>query len=243
MGTIAILGASGTIGSVLARRLVSRGQRVLLVGRNADKLSALASELDQPFATADMTNSDQLEEALRDSSAAQSDFCGLVNCIGSLLLKPAHTTSDADFRQMVETNLFTAFSTIRVGTRLLRDQGGAIVLFASAAAEIGLPNHEAIAAAKAGVIGLARSAAATYSAKNIRVNVVSPGLIRTEMTRRIWENPGSMNAATQMHPLGRIGEPEQVASLVEWLLDDENNWVTGQVIGVDGGLAHVVSRK
>jgi len=243
MSAIAILGATGTIGSALARRLVHEGQPVLLVGRNEEKLSALGQELAQPFVLVDLTNSEQLEQALQAAADAHGGLHGLVNCVGSVLLKPAHATSDQDFRRVVETNLFTAFATVRAGARLLRERGGSIVLFASAAAEIGIANHEAIAAAKAGVIGLARSAAATYAPHNIRVNVVSPGLIRTELTRRIWESPASATASAQMHALGRLGEPEQVASLAAWLLAVENNWITGQVIGIDGGLGHVLPRK
>lgn len=243
MSLIAILGATGTIGRVLARRLVQRGQGVLLVGRNAEKLRVLSEELDQPFAVADFTSSHYLEEVVRAGAEAGGGLHGLVNCIGSILLKPAHSTTDDDFHQIIETNLFTAFATVRVGGRLLRERGGTIILFASAAAEIGIQNHEAIAAAKAGIIGLARSAAATYAANNIRVNVVSPGLIRTDLTRRIWENTASAAASAQLHALGRLGEPEQVASLVCWLLATENDWITGQVIGVDGGLGHVLPRR
>lgn len=243
MSLIAILGATGTIGGVLARRLVQQGHDVLLVGRNEDKLRLLSEELGQPHVTVDLTRSERLEEALRKATDAQGGFHALVNCVGSILLKPAHATTDDEFRQVVETNLFTAFATVRVGARLLRERGGVIVLFASAAAEIGIQNHEAIAAAKSGVIGLARSAAATYASNNIRVNVVSPGLIRTEMTRRIWENATNATASAQLHALGRLGEPEQVASLVCWLLDAENDWITGQVIGIDGGLGHVLPRR
>jgi 3-oxoacyl-[acyl-carrier protein] reductase len=243
MSLIAIVGATGTIGSVLARRLVKQGRNVLLVGRNEQKLRALSEVLDQPFVAVDLTSSHHLEEALQAAAGAHGGIHALVNCIGSILLKPAHTTGDDEFREVVETNLFTAFATIRVGAKLLHEQGGAIVLFASAAAEIGIQNHEAIAAAKAGVIGLARSAAATYAAKNIRINVVSPGLVRTEMTKRIWESPASAAASVQLHALGRLGEPEQVASLVSWLVDPENDWITGQVIGIDGGLGHVLARK
>ncbi|MEI8383998.1 MAG: SDR family oxidoreductase [Planctomycetota bacterium] len=243
MSLIVIFGATGTIGRVLARRLVNHGQQVLLAGRNEEKLRSLSTELCQPFVTVDMTNTQTLEEALRVAADAHGGFHAFVNCIGSLLLKPAHTTTDDEFRHVVETNLFTAFATVRIGAKLLRETGGTIILFASAAAEIGIPNHEAIAAAKAGVIGLARSAAATYAANNIRVNVVSPGLIRTDLTRRIWENSASATASAQMHALGRLGEPEQVASLVTWLLDTENDWITGQVIGIDGGLGHVLPRR
>ena len=242
MSAIAILGATGTIGSVLARRLVRHGHQVLLVGRSEQTLRSLSEELGQPSVTVDLTSSQPLEEALRAAAAAQGGLHAVVNCIGSMLLKPAHTTTDDEFRQVVETNLFTAFAAVRVGARLLREQGGSIVLFASAAAEIGIQNHEAVAAAKAGVIGLARSAAATYAASNIRVNVVSPGLVRTGMTRRIWENATSAAASARLHALGRLGEPGQVASLVTWLLDAENDWITGQVIGVDGGLGHLLPR-
>ena len=243
MDGIAILGATGTIGGALARRLVKQGRRVLLVGRNEQKLRELSQELSQPFAVVEFGSSQALETALKQAVEASGGLSGLVNCIGSVLLKPASATSDEEFRQVLETNLFTAFATVRVGSKLLRERGGSIVLFASAAAEIGILNHEAIAAAKAGVIGLGRSAAATYASHNIRVNIVSPGLIRTQMTRRIWENPASAEASAKLHALGRLGEPEHVASLVAWLLDAENDWVTGQVIGVDGGLGHVLPRR
>ena len=243
MSLILIFGATGTIGRVLARRLVSNGQQVLLAGRSEEKLRSLSAELRQAFVTVDMTNTQALDESLRDLAETYGGFHAFVNCIGSLLLKPAHATTDDEFRQVVETNLFTAFATVRSGAKLLRANGGSIVLFASAAAEIGISNHEAIAAAKAGVIGLARSAAATYAANNIRVNVISPGLIRTDLTRRIWENTASATASAQMHSLGRLGEPEQVASLATWLLNTENDWITGQVIGIDGGLGHVLPRR
>ena len=243
MSSIAILGASGTIGNTLARRLVQNHKRLLLVGRDQDKLKALSLELGQSYVVADCSASQSLEEALRQATEHEGGIHSLVNCIGSVLLKPAHLTTDDEFRQIVETNLFTAFATVRAASKLLVKQGGSVVLFASAAAEIGIQNHEAIAAAKGGVIGLARSAAATYAPRNIRVNVVSPGLVRTNMTRRIWENPSANAASTALHALGRLGEPEQVASLVEWLIEAENSWITGQVIGIDGGLGHVLPRK
>jgi NAD(P)-dependent dehydrogenase (short-subunit alcohol dehydrogenase family) len=105
-----------------------------------------------------------------------------------------------------------------------------------------LANHEAIAAAKAGVIGLTLSAAATYAARGIRVNCVAPGLVRTPMTARLTSNEATLKASTAMHPLGRIGEPSNIASAIQWLLDAEQSWVTGQVLGLDGGLASVRPR-
>jgi 3-oxoacyl-[acyl-carrier protein] reductase len=121
--------------------------------------------------------------------------------------------------------------------------GGSIVLSSSAAARVGLANHEAIAAAKAGVIGLMLSAAASYAPRGIRVNCVAPGLVRTPLTARTTANEASLAASTGMHALGRIGEPEDVAAAIAWLLDPAQGWVTGQVIGVDGGLATVRPRQ
>jgi NAD(P)-dependent dehydrogenase (short-subunit alcohol dehydrogenase family) len=245
MGHVAILGASGTIGSYLARRLAAQNQQLLLIGRNPQRLQAVAESVQQPFEVCDCHSSQTLEDILRKSSEQHGPITGVVNCIGSVVLKPAHLTSDDEFRQTLETNLFTAFAAVRAGTKILREggTGGSLVLFASAAAEVGIQNHEAIAAAKAGVIGLARSAAATYAPANIRVNVISPGLIRTEMTRRIWEHPASAAASTAMHALGRLGEPDQVAALAAWLLEPSQDFITGQVIGVDGGLGHVLARR
>ena len=120
--------------------------------------------------------------------------------------------------------------------------GGAIALVSSAAGRVGLVNHEAIAAVKAGVIGLTLSAAATYAPRGIRVNCVAPGLVRTPMTDRLTSNEAALRASAAMHALGRIGEPQDVASALEWLLSPEQGWVTGQVLGIDGGLASVRPR-
>ncbi len=94
----------------------------------------------------------------------------------------------------------------------------------------------------AAVEGLARSAAASYAARGIRVNVVAPGLTRTPLTERITGNEASLKVSVAMHPLGRIGEPPDIASAIMWLLSPESGWVTGQTIGVDGGLGNVRAR-
>ena len=126
--------------------------------------------------------------------------------------------------------------------RAMMNAGGSLVFVSSAAARSGLANHEAVAAAKAGVIGLTLSAAASYGAKNIRVNCVAPGLVASPMTARITSSEGARTASTAMHALGRLGEPRDVASMIEWLLDPSNSWVTGQVFGIDGGLGTVHTR-
>ena len=107
--------------------------------------------------------------------------------------------------------------------------------FSSAATAIGLVNHDAISAAKGGIDGLVTAAAATYAARGIRVNALAPGLVRSELTRRLVENPATLQASEAMHPLGRVGEPDDIAALAALLVGPQAGWMTGQVIAVDGG--------
>jgi NAD(P)-dependent dehydrogenase (short-subunit alcohol dehydrogenase family) len=166
---------------------------------------------------------------------------GIANCVGSVLLKPAHLTSDDDWNTTLQLNLGTAFATVRAAGKLIRGPGS-VVLFSTAAASIGLSNHEAIAAAKGGVVGLMRSAAATYAARGLRFNAVAPGLVETPATARITGSEAGRKASLSMHPLGRLGRPEDVASVAAWLLGSESDWVTGQVFGIDGGLSALKTR-
>ena len=237
-----IFGATGGIGSSLCRRLASRGAKVVVAGRKSEKLRALAEELHTSFISVDATQFEEVDACVKQAVELHGRLDGVANCIGSLLLKSAHATSEAEWLATIATNLTSAFAVMRASAKAMMNTGGSIVLVSSAAARIGLANHEAIAAAKAGIIGLTLSAAATYSTRGIRVNCVAPGLVRTPMTERLTENEVSLKASTAMHALGRIGEPVEVASAIEWLLNPEQAWVTGQVLGVDGGLGSLRSR-
>lgn len=237
-----VFGASGGIGSELCRHLTARGDTVIAVGRSAEKMQRLASELGIEHAVLDAARFEEVGACLQQLQAQHSRIDAVVNCAGSLLLKAAHQTSEQEFADTVSANLGSAFAVVRASARVMMKTGGSIVLVSSAAARLGLPNHEAIAAAKAGVIGLTLSAAASYAGYGIRVNCVAPGLVKTPLTQRITGNENSLRASTAMHPLQRIGEPADVVSAIAWLVDSRNGWVTGQILGVDGGLGSVRSR-
>ena len=173
---------------------------------------------------------------------SHAGISGAVNLAGSILLKPAHQTTAQDFDETIALNLRTAFALTRAAGKHMKNTGGSVVLISSCAAGIGLANHEAIAAAKAGVEGLTRAAAATYAGAGIRFNAVAPGLVATPMARRITDNESALKASMAMHPLGRIGQPEEVAQAIAFLLGADSAWTTGQVLGVDGGLARLKGR-
>jgi 3-oxoacyl-[acyl-carrier protein] reductase len=239
---VLILGAYGGTGAALARLLVAGGSQVFLAGRDATKLEFLAAELGMPHGVVDAADPDQIDTCADQASAALGGLTGIANCVGSLLLKPAHLTSTGDWNATLAANLSSGFGCVRAAGRLLRAEGGSVVLVSSAAARIGLANHEAIAAAKAGVIGLVLSAAATYARQKIRFNCVAPGLVRTPLTQGLISSELAEKASVAMHPLGRLGEPEDVARAIAFLLDPAQSWITAQVLGVDGGLADLKGR-
>lgn len=238
-----IFGATGGIGAALARRLSSAGWQLALCARGRESLEALGVELGAHTEVADAVDLKAVANAFAAACEKLGRLDGVVNCAGSLLLKPLHLTTSEEWIHTINANLTTAFHVLRAAASLMmRSGGGSVVLLASAVARRGMINHEAIAAAKAGVVGLAQSAAATYARYNIRVNCVAPGLTRTPLTESLIKNEASLKVSAALHPLGRIGEPREIASAIAWLLDPEQSWVTGQVIAVDGGLSSVQPR-
>ena len=238
-GAFVVLGASGGIGAATAGRLLGHGARVVLAARNQERLTDLDPTGHARTTTCDVTDPAQIAACLdmaRDFGGGS--IAGVALCVGSVLLKPAHATSDEEWQSVIELNLTSAFNVVRATGKSMR-RGGSVVLCSSSAAATGLANHEAIAAAKAGVEGLVRSAAASYAGRGLRFNAVAPGLVRTPLTEAITSNERTLEASRAMHALGRIGDPEDIASGIVWLLDPSNTWTSGQVMRIDGGLSNL----
>ncbi|MFP4599271.1 MAG: SDR family NAD(P)-dependent oxidoreductase [Persicimonas sp.] len=233
---VVVLGGTGGIGSQLCRDLREAGAQLVVGGRDQEKLDAICGELDAKGFQLDATDPEEVDACFDFAMREYDRVDGAVNCVGSVFLKPAHRTKPEDYRQVVATNLDSAFFTVRSGAARMQNEGGSIVLVSSAAAQIGLANHEAIAAAKAGIIGLTKAAATSYAKRGLRVNCVAPGLVETPASVQITASEKTKQYSLDLHPLGRIGTAEDIASAITWLLAPQNDWVTGQVLGVDGGL-------
>jgi NAD(P)-dependent dehydrogenase (short-subunit alcohol dehydrogenase family) len=229
MARYLIVAGASDIGQKLDELLRAQGHEVLTTARDDSKM--------KPDFILDASDFSAVEHVFQ----AAGELDGVVNCAGSLLLKPAHSTSFEEYQAVIKASLDTSFAVVRAAGQSMRT-GGSVVLISSTAAQIGLVNHEAISAAKAGIIGLARSAAATYAPLGLRFNVVAPGLTETKLTQSLTQNEVMRKASEQMHPLGRIGLAADIAQAIAFFLAPENNWITGQVLAVDGGLSAIKPR-
>jgi len=175
------------------------------------------------------------------------DLGGLDICVNNVgVAGPTGPVEDMDpdeFDRCVQINLGGTFRVTREAVRRMRAAGrGSIVNISSTAGHFGYPLRSPYSASKWAVEGLTHSWAMELGRHRIRVNCVAPGLVRTPMTERLTKNQASLDASTAMHALGRIGEPQDVAETLRWVLSPEQHWITGQVLGVDGGLATVRAR-
>lgn len=241
MSLAMITGASGGLGRALAKLLEGQGWNLVLVSRNTEEILETPSE-DTLIIEADVSTPEgaglAMETCLKERGEPPA---ALAHCAGSVLLKPLHQTDPAQYRDCLRANLDSAF--FMLGTfvdALLKERmAGSAVLVSTVAARIGVARHEAVAAAKAGVEGLVRSAAATYSNRNIRVNAIAPGLMRSPATERFFTDDKMTKQLDAQYPLGRHGRLEDGAAAMAWLLSDEAKWITGQVLSVDGGFTAV----
>jgi len=238
--TALITGAAGGLGQAATTMLQSRGWRVAGVSRDAARLSG-TSEQFLPI-QADVSTGAGAEQALAacmEAFGAPPD--ALIHAVGSTLLAPLHRTDEDTYRQILAANLDSAFFTLRayVQAALKAKRPGKVVLVSSVVARVGVSNHEAIAMAKGGIEALVRSAAATYSPQGIRINAIAPGLTRTPATERLFSAQTAEEQIRAQYPLGRYGAAEDLARAACWLVSEEADWITGQVLPVDGGFTAV----
>ena len=229
---IIIIGATGGIGAALSRRLASAGHTIHAIGRDAAKLASVSAELGGTHAVADVTDRAQLEAAIQSAGTSVS---GLAYCVGSINLKPVTRITDEDVERDFRLNALGAFRAVQAALPALKASGNAsVVLFSTVAVAQGFASHASIGMAKGAVEGLMLSLAAELAPK-IRVNCVAPSLTKTPLAAALTGNEQMATAIAALHPLQRLGEADDVAAAAAFLLSPDATWITGQVIGVDGG--------
>jgi NAD(P)-dependent dehydrogenase (short-subunit alcohol dehydrogenase family) len=236
--TVLITGASGGIGAALANELSAQGYRVAAVSRDKAKLQNIAAELK---IEADCTTELGCQQTVEICTQAIGSPESLAHCIGSTLIAPMHRTSIEQWHEVRRVNLDSAFYMLSawIQSRRSPTAAGSAVFASSVVSQIGVANHEAIAAAKGGIEALVRSAAATYAAQGVRINAVAPGMTDTPLTAALLKADAMREASGKQYPLGGVQTAQQVARVIAWLLSDQAERITGQIIPVDGGFTQI----
>ena len=227
-----IFGATGSIGSSLAEQLTDSGHEVHLIARNEDELKPLSEKLGCTYSVADVLEDNFIERVKSDAS--DLDVKGIAYCVGSIDLKPLKRVTESDLHNCMKLNLYSAIEVIKGFQEELKKNHGSIVLFSSVAAQKGFTNHTIIASAKAAIEGLTVTLAAEF-APNIRVNCIAPSLTSSKISQSMLKSPVVAEALAKAHPLKRLGDGKDSAAMAKFLISEESSWVTGQIIGVDGG--------
>lgn len=226
---ILIIGASSGIGHALAQQLQQQGAILFTAGRTQPEgiqATHMTWDVTQTPA-ADALN--QLPDTLH----------GLVYCPGTINLKPFQRLTPDDYRKDLEINVLGAVAAIHASyAAIKKSRSGSIVLFSTVAAKLGMGMHSSVSVAKSAVEGLAKSLAAELAPFNVRVNAIAPSLTDTPLAESagLLGDDNKREAANKRHPLSRYGNPQDIASMAAYLLTDQASWITGQIIGVDGGM-------
>ena len=231
-----IFGATGSIGSSLADQMHKEKQDCHLIGRNEEELKEIANKLSYSYSVCDVMKINFVDKLFKD--LLEVEILGIAYCVGSIDLKPLRTTRAKDFVSSYVLNLVAATDIIRTFQDNLKRNNGSIVMFSTVAAKKGFPNHSIISPAKAAVEGLTVALAAEL-APHTRVNCIAPSLTKSKMSSFLLQNLKSIDSISRQHPLKRIGEGIDAANLAKFLLSKNSSWITGQIIGVDGGRATI----
>lgn len=236
-------GITGGIGSELAVKLGAEGDCVSGYARKAADGDTFSPQDEVMLKTCDATDPKALETVINEFQKDLGSIDSYTHAIGSIYLRPAHLTPVEDWLQTIQTNLNSAFYALRSVTKIMAKQGyGSCLFFSTAAAQTGIANHEAIAAAKGGIEAMVRAAAASYASRGLRINAIAPSLTDTPLSQAIVGSEQALEISKRMHPAGAIGEASDVASLAAWLHSDQAKFVTGQTFVIDGGISKIVPK-
>ena len=230
MSSYVVVGGSKGIGLGIVRRLVAAGESVTVLSRTAANLAELDNVTHVALdVTRDEVSSDMFPEQIK----------GLAYCPGSINLRSFRSLKPDMFREDFELNVIGAVKTLQCALSALKKAAPAsVLLFSTVAVGQGMPMHSSIAVSKGAIEGLTRTLAAEL-APEVRVNCVAPALTQTSLTERFFKDEEKATALASRYPLGRTGTVDDIASVGQMLLSEESSWVTGQTIGVDGGMANV----
>ncbi len=234
--TVLIYGGGG-IGAATAKLLKTQGYHIHYVGRDAARLDIEAREVGASVTIGDVLDETVFARATADAvSQSGGALAGLVYAVGTINLKPLARLTETDFLNDFRVNALGAVKSVQAAQSALKAFEGtaSVVLFSTVAVAQGFTAHSSIAMAKGAVEGLTLSLA-TELAPRVRVNAIAPSLTKTPLAHALTGSEQMVTAIAAMHALGRLGEPEDIANLAAFLISPQSNWMTGQIIGVDGG--------
>lgn len=238
MNKVLIYGGSGAVGSALARKLKGQGYQLHLAGGNEESLKALALETNATYTPGNILEESFVQKVM---SEVGDELGGLVYAIGTINLKSIRRLTKEDFLQDFSLNAIGAALAVQGALPALKKggSGSSVVLISSIAASRGFPMHASISMAKGAVEGLTVALAAEL-APTIRVNAIAPSLLEnSKLSASVLGNEDSRDKMASQHPLGRLGQPEDIAAMAAFLLSKEAGWISGQIIGVDGGKSNL----
>lgn len=244
-GKVAVItGSSRGIGKAIAERMAEAGAQVVISSRKAEACAAVAAVINERRGgraaisiPANISRKEDLSHLVQESTRQLGKIDVLVcNAASNPYYGPLANIEDEQFRKILDNNVIANHWLINFTVpQMIERKDGAIIIVSSIGGLRGSPVIGAYNISKAADFQLARNLAVEYGRNNVRVNCIAPGLIRTDFARALWENPDTLKRVTSTTPLGRIGEPDEIAGAAVFLASQAGSFVTGQAIVVDGG--------